>query len=565
MLKNCRHTVLLRAMTMSMLLLAAMSLVPVEGHSAQIHVSVDRNPVSIDESFQIVFAATEAPDDDPDFNPLEQDFNIIGQSTSSNATWVNGKASKTIQWTLTVMAKQAGTLMIPAVRFGKDISPTLNVVVNQDAKSHDLNSEDDIFLQVEAVPKEPHVQSQVIYTVRIYSRVDIARASLNEPELEDAVIEKLGDDGNFSTQINGVDYSVTERKYAIFPQKSGPATIKPVVLSAEVLSHSRPGFNSFFNAQFAKTQRVSSRPVVLNVKPVPPAFSGARWLSAEQLELKEEWSGDTSRMKVGEPLTRTLIIRAKGATVGQLPELNTAKGDDSVKMYPDQPVLKEQKNSDGLIAFRQEKIALIPSKAGSHTLPAIQIPWFNTLKGVVETAVIPAVTITAVAVTGGETAVLAPAMNPARPENTPLRKRTEQGNPWPWVSLFLAVGWMTTAACLLGRRAVEPPAGTDSRKPLDEDGIRSLKKACAENDPMAAKNALIGWGRQHFDAASLGAIAMCCDARLRDEILMLNRILYSRESLPWQGKKLFQAFSENKARKQFADRKDRSLEPLYRL
>jgi len=34
------------------------------------------------------------------------------------------------------------------------------------------------------------------------------------------LIEKLGDDNNFNTQINGVDYWVTERNMRFFRKKS---------------------------------------------------------------------------------------------------------------------------------------------------------------------------------------------------------------------------------------------------------------------------------------------------------------------------------------------------------
>ena len=66
-------------------------------------------------------------------------------------------------------------------------------------------------------------------------------------------------------------------------------------------------------------------------------------------------------------------------------------------------------------------------------------------------------------------------------------------------------------------------------------------------------------------ALSLGAIAGFCDARLRDEILYLNQVLYGKETDQWNGKKLFQAFTENKARAKLAAIGDKSLEPLYRL
>lgn len=81
---------------------------------------------------------------------------------------------------------------------------------------------------------------------------------------------------------------------------------------------------------------------------------------------------------------------------------------------------------------------------------------------------------------------------------------------------------------------------------------------------MAAKNALLAWGREQYGETSLGAIAGHCEARLRDEILHLNQMLYGKEaSGPWQGKPLYQAFSEHKARKKMAGRIDPPLKPLY--
>lgn len=539
-----------------------------EGFAAPIKVSVDRNPVGLEESFQIVFTAAETPDDDPDFSPLEQDFDIISQSTGSSATWHNGKASKSMQWTLNVMARQAGSLIVPPIKFGKDVSQPMVVVVTPGSTAKNLSAEDDIMLEVDAAPKNPFIQSQVIYTVRIYSRIEIVRASLNEPQLADAVIEKLGDDSTYTTQVNGIDYAVTERKYAVFPQKSGRMTIQPLILTAEVLTGSRPNFNGFFGSQLTRTQKAVSKAVDLEVRPAPADYTGANWLSAEHVELAEEWSGDVQQMNVGEPLTRTLTLQARGATVGQLPELNTARTDDRIKVYPDQPVLQEQKKPDSLVAVRQEKIALIPAKAGSYTLPAIEIPWFNTEKQAMETVKIPAVTITAKAAGETEADARTPAATPVKPpENAPaIRTQAEQAGLWLWISVFLAAGWLLTVVYFLRKRPWAKPAETVREKEEETAVfIRSLKKACESNDAGAAKNALINWGRQTYEATSLGAVASCCEARLRDEILELNRILYSKESGRWQGKKLFQAFSEHRARRQLGAREEHSLEPLYRL
>jgi len=533
--------------------------------ATQIEVSVDRNPVSSDETFQLLFTATESPDDAPDFTPLDQDFIILNQSQSSKASWINGKSSKAVQWILNVAAKNSGTLTIPAIEFGRDRSNpiTINVIKGGDNKTG--NTAEDLFLAVEATPASPYLQSQVIYTLRLYRKVDIAQAQLTEPELSDAVIEKLAEDSNYVTKVNGMDYSVTERKYAIFPQKSGKMTVKPPVLTADVVTNARGGFNGLFSS--TQTKRVTAKEVILDVKPMPASFTGSHWLSAEQLEIKQEWSGDFEQMKIGEPVTRTLTLLAKGATVSSLPELNTTKTDERLKTYPDQPVLKEQKTTDGLLAFREEKIALIPSKTGDYQLPAIKIPWFNTKTNKMETATIPETTITVAAGASTPTVATPEATKPQQ-ETTPIIQAPSESptTNWLWVSLFLALGWLITLFYFLTKRPALPVVIANDEAELSlKTSINQLKKACADNNAPAAKNALLAWGLLNFGVTSLGMCADCCDARLRDEILQLNEVLYAKDAPAWSGKKLFQAFAENKARTKMPATENEALEPLFRL
>ncbi len=543
-----------------------------ECYAADIRVSVDRNPVSIEDSFQITFTAQQSPDDDPDFSPLEQDFSIISQSTSTSSSWINGKSTKVVQWILNVMAKQVGSLAIPPIKFGKDVSQALTILVaDKTSKKVDADTDEDLFINVEVSPQNPYIQSQVFYTMRLYTRVNISQARLNEPELSDAVIERLGEDSNYTTQVNGVNYSVTERKYAFFPQKSGKLTIKPLVLTAEILVNNAQGFNPFFNSQMSKTKRVESKEITLDVKPAPPEFKGTHWLSAEQLVLKQEWSGDIAKLKVGEPITRTLSITAKGTTVGQLPELNTTETSEQLKAYPDQPVLQEQKKVDGLIAFREEKIALIPSKSGTYQLPAIEIPWFNTQTQKVEIAKIPEVTLESSAVAKqSEPEPVAPqAIAPVETpkiESVAVANSNQETPIWLWVSVFLGLGWLITIIVFLRSRQSKSTVVIETESEINlKAAVKNLKDACANNDAIAAKNALLVWGKHKFDSHNLGAVAGFCDARLRDEILLLNQTLYGKDSATWQGKKLFQAFTENKARATVKVTEDKSLEPLYKI
>ncbi|MGR9053705.1 MAG: BatD family protein [Gammaproteobacteria bacterium] len=539
--------------------------------AADIDVSLDRNPVELNESFQLVFSASETPDGDPDFTVLERDFEILNRSQSSNVSLINGSFSKTVQWTLTVMAKRSGDVTVPAVSFGADKSAPLTVTVTEGDSATTTRSDDELFVEVEAKPSDPYVQAQVLYKVRVYSRVSIAQGNLSEPEADDTLIEKLGDAKQFTTQRNGVAYQVTENDYVLFPQKSGTLTIPPLKLNAQVITSGQPSFSGFFSRRMTKLKRAVSKAVILNVKPVPGDYRGKHWLPAEGLSLGQEWSGDFTRMKVGEPLTRTLTLVAKGATVGQLPELASADTVDSLKRYPDQPVLKEDKKAEGLVAFRQEKIAFIPSAAGRYTLPAIEIPWFNVRTGQNELAVIPATDIEVLPSAEASPEPMAVAPTPAPIIENPKAEtvapvvKTETNPIWMWLALFLGAGWLATLVVVWVNRASKPkdPEADPVQTSLKQCS-RDLKKACERNDAAAAKDALIVWGRLQYGVSSLGALAPYCEARLRDQILLLSRSLYGNEAGDWQGKPLFQAFVENKARQGLKKDADDGLEPLYR-
>jgi hypothetical protein len=555
-------------------------LVLVSGHlsAAEISVAVDRNPVSIEDSFQITFSANQSPDGEPDFSPLEESFSIRGRSLSNSASIINGKASRSINWILSVQALKAGNLTIPQIKFGNDASKPLAIEVTEANVKNDVKSSPDIFLEVEANPLNPFIQSQILYTLRLFRKIDIVQAQLTEPELPEAVVEKLGEDTTYNTQVKGVSYTVTERKYAIYPQKSGKATIKPLVLNAEVLSGASPAFGGFFNSQTTKTMRVLSREINLEVKPKPAGWGNSPWLPAEQLILKQEFSGDFEQMKVGEPITRTLTVQAMGATVSSIPDLNTVKTNEQLKIYPDQPVLKEQKTSDGLIASREEKIAIIPSKAGKFTLPAIEIPWFNTQSQQTEIAKIPEITLKATGVPAMQTPVAVPASpvaskpNPQYEEITsPAQAKLPESDSnqlWLWVSVFLAVGWLLTVVFFVNRqRSLTSPSPVENQEDLKvRQLVNKLKKACTDNNAIVVKDLLLEWGRRQYAENSLAAIASRCDSELKNEILLLNQVLYAKNADKWQGQNLFKAFGENKTdNKKSSSAEDDKLEPLYRL
>lgn len=533
--------------------------------AAEIQVSVDRNSVKLNESFQITFSASEQPDGSPDFAALETNFEILNQQRSSNMSWVNGKNSRSEQWVVNVMPKQSGDLLIPPIAFGSDRSKPLRIKVTDTPQTPSSN--EDVFLEVAVTPENPYVQSQVLYTLKLFRRVQITQASLTEPEIKDAVVEKLGEDSTYSTQINGMDYWVTERQYAIFPQQSGLLTIAPLTMTAEVVTSQRPRFNGFFNRQMSETRRVSSKAITLNVQPVPKSFTGSAWLSAESLKLEESWSDTRLQSKVGEPLTRTITLTAKGTTVGQLPELSSKTPIDGIKTYPDQPVLKEDKQSDGLIAVREEKIAYIPSKAGEFTLPALTISWFNSNRQKTEIARLPEVKITALGT--GNQSVTAPSSTKPQSQTDSLQTVSVSTNDnlfWQGLSGFLSLGWLLTS--LLFYRHSRRKSSVDNKlihQENEDKAEKALKVACQQHNAQSAKQALLQWGKQQFAADNLTTVASYCTESLRNEIVLLNQCLYADKSATWNGQALWQAFSKKNAIKTDIAKQDTALEPLYRL
>ena len=529
--------------------------------SATISTRLDRNPVYLDESFRVIFESDGSIDGFPDFGPLEQNFDIINRSQGSSMQIINGQVSNKTQWTLTLMAKQTGSFVIPAIRFGRDMSEAVNIMV-EPARQGQSGDAGDVSLEVTAEPKSAYVQSQIIYTVRLFHAVNLVNGSLSDPEFSkgDAIVEKLGDDHEYETLRNGVRYAVIERSYAIFPQQSGSLEIKPIVFEGQIVDRRRSVFDPFAT-QTSRVKRLQSKPVTLEVMAVPQNVQASHWLPAQELKLDETWP-EPLEFKVGEPVTRTITIRAKGLTAAQLPEI---KGNipDGIKLYPDQPALNDDKRTDGIIGTRQEKTAMIPTQQGDFVLPAIEIPWWDTSKNHQEVARIPGRTIHVLAAANQSGATTVPPVARPRQDNPEIPSTDKKSDVrpvsgetipsvsglWFWVSVILAVGWLFTIVwILITRKSVRGDASAKKERSESLSRIRQgLKRACTNGIAADTRTLLLEWAKQHWHAnppQNLGEIGKRCGGYLAKEIDLLNQALYSPDAGQWKGGGLWQAFEQ---------------------
>ena len=312
---------------------------------------------------------------------------------------------------------------------------------------------------------------------------------------------------------------------------------------------------------------------------IPAEFTGKLWLPASDVQLIEEWSPNPPVFKVGEPVTRTLNLFADGLTSAQLPELR-GKDIDGIKQYPDQPVLNNDKNSDGVIGGRREKIALIPTRSGNYTLPAIEIPWWNIKTGKTEIARVAEKTIQVLPATGNTGKQLTDAVigdtESTDPHQLPQPTNSSQlfTSPWLiWLCVFLATGWLFTALGWWYSIARKKPKISKLNKSNGNNTATKadIRQACESNNAQKCRRALLSWAKHNLsvDINSLGDVIKHTTIQpyplLVEELEKLNAALYRSNTPAWQGQKLWlelQSLPTHKTQPRVARKS--TLEPLYK-
>ena len=569
------------------ILLIVLPAFPAFSSAATITVQTDRNPAVLQESFQLLFEAVGKVDGDPDFSPLEKDFQVLSTSTSSSMSIVNTNITRTTQWRLNLLPLKSGSLTIS---FGKDKSPETSLRVEQGRSGLTGQDARDIFIEVEAAPESAYVQAEVVYTVKLYRSVATSNETLSEPAVSQgsAIVEQLDADRSYDILIKGRRYAVFERSYGIYPQVSGNLVIPPVRFQARLASTSIFSLDPFGGG--TKTVVRQSEPVALQVEPIPAAYRGGHWLPATDVKITEEWSKNPLELLPDEPVTRTLTLTARGLTSSQLPEIPELLP-GGFKQYPDMPVLENTKSADGITAARQQKNAIIPAQAGDYTLPEVSLPWWNTDTQTLEYAVLPERQVQVATVVTeppgnnmqGQGAIGAPdlplpdidagdiAKSVPEPVDTAAVGDTVSADVsvWQWLTGILAAAWVITLVYILKKRKAGRPEAEQAQNGRLNEAVKNLKRACRDNDPQRAKTALLQWAGAHPSgptAASLGDLEQHSSGELAAEIRTLSRRLYSRKAEAWSGEPLWQAFvNDSKTTRSAASRTRGELEPLFKL
>ncbi|WP_455366371.1 BatD family protein [Kaarinaea lacus] len=563
-------------------LLSGLAMISSPTHAATITAAVDRTVVQENESLTLTLSSDSGVDDDPDLSELEKDFRILSRGQSSNISIINGRVNRQIKWELMLMPKRVGNLQIPRIAFGKDRSNAIAIKVTPASAGGGSISDELVYMEAIVDDDTAYVQSQLIYTLRIYHAVQLRNASLTELEVsdKDAVIEKLAENRSYEKMINGRRYRVFEKQFAIFPQTVGEMVIEPAVLEAQYIDLPR----------VLRTKRLVSKPIKIEVQSVPQQAQQSQsgyWLPAHKLTLTEKWSSNLKEIKIGDPITRTLSLTADRLMSAQLPVLADSDSQAGVKQYADQPVLDDTIGSHGYMGKREEKIAYIPTQAGDLKLPPIKLTWWNRDKDQLETATLPGRTIKVIAAAGQATQGIA--QSPPVITDKPGQEATSNTNPpltidagigglssqvWFAISVGLFVLWLLTMVTwYMTARRRKPQRKVVANNEMDNPSLNAIlkqvKSACDANDPQQVKSALLVWGRQQWQQhppTSLGHIAQRVNGALAAELHQLNDLLYKPGGAPWNSNGLWQALKKyiDKNARQYK-KSQPAMQPLYRI
>lgn len=363
-----------------------------------IEVSVDRYELARGETLTYTIRVFEQRQGmQLDLTPLTENFDVLGTRTSSQIRSINGSVESWTDYIVTLFPLTEGDLEIPPLTINNARTDSITVsVVNQGPRSN--QSSEELFLEIEVNKDSIYVQEQLLFTVRLFYTINgIRNPQFTELEMPDTVIQLIGSPNQYEKLIDGVRYGVYEKRYVIFPQRSGPLEIPDILFRGEVTDGS-----SNFVFRNLNTRRVTAfiDGMTVDVKQ-RPAAAGNRpvWLPVSGLTLEDSWAPDTEELQIGDSVVRTITMVAEGLDGAVLPPFGTTDL-DGANTYPDPAEIDRTFVSGEIVGTRVETMTIVPTIDGNLQIPEIAIPWWNIDTDQLQVTTIPAKTLTIGAIAG---------------------------------------------------------------------------------------------------------------------------------------------------------------------
>lgn len=513
--------------------------------------------------------------DGKDTNLLTADFDILGQSSQSSIQIINGRTTQRFSTVLTLSPKTTGTLTIPEFSYGTEKAPAISISVKDVA---DIGTTSvSIVHAADAVfdDEQTYVQGQAVVTFRITSPHLLVDHQMAPLELKDVRIEKLKD-GNFQKQNPDTlqIYYVYEISYALFPQYSGEINIPAQAIQAVFSRDNQFSqvWGSVRSRHNLERKILRTKNLTLDVLPKPSSLPNAiknRWLPAKSVTLNEHWNPSPDTARLGDALTRKVVITATGFPAEQIPDIELAEH-SALKIYQEPDINTNQQEGRSILGVREVTFSYVPTQKGAYELPEIQLPWWNTKTQQLETAILPARRImvdgsTAVVLDDNKTQIQqsessnanSDSEDDAISDNASTDKSSLGYDVWVMglavllIVLLLAFIFVRLRVVTLLKKL----SSTLTQKRLHRKKImKDLELSCRDNNSESACQHVIAWANMQFPEQphySLGDIVNLPQVKQHDNLHTalhaLNTSLYGKEAQNtdlWHGKALWEAISQ---------------------
>ena len=368
---------------------------------------IENNQVVVGEPFDLTLSYDGSDNNiQPDLSVLQKDFQIYSTSTSMQTSYINGVVNQRRDWTIGLLPLKEGKLQIPEIKAGNLSTKSIDLTVlpagsrveSDAAKQKQASANDKAKFETNFTidEKNPYLKQEVTGTLVIKDYVGLEFVS--DPSFMNA------DDWNIKilTQpevkpiSGGREITVN---FAMFPLKSGLLEVPSLSWQAvyyDLADSAKSKHFGFFDMSgfsmmhgVQKPVIIQTKPQKINVKPIPEDYGDEWWLPAKALTLASKWAEENPGFKVGETVSREVILSAAGVLDSELPELEFAEP-KNIKQYPENPQYSLSVYKNNPIAQATYRIVYIPQKSGDLMLPEIKVKWFNTKSGKIENTVISA-------------------------------------------------------------------------------------------------------------------------------------------------------------------------------
>ena len=517
-----------------------------------VQLELDRSRVTEGETVTLTFRTDDARQSlEADFSALEKDFVILDRRSETQLSIVNGRQAALVRLLLTVEPRRSGELTIPSLDFGGSRTEP-KVLTVEPAPELEPGALPPVFIEVEITPAEGpyYVHAQLGLIVRVFYQQNLTEAAISQPEPAPASVRLL-QETPYQAERGGERYRVLERRYAVFPERSGELTLPAMQLSGRLVERRDSGI--WQPSVRGRRVSVESEPLQVTIEPRPASFTGREWQPARAYSLAQQISS-TDALRVGEPVTRTIMIDAVGLEENMIaepdwPELPGAR------IYPDQPQGISRDDGQWVLGHKEFRYAVVPEREGELLLPELTVHWWDTVNDRQQTAVLPAKTLQVqpsalLPPPPAATASPAPGVAPVQSDGV-FRDGAGDGY-WRWLAMIFATLWLIPLASAWrrrGQRQAVAPAPRPGRRGAGDEGalLQRLQSACRHGDAAAARSALLEWLREFGPEAAGGSLlelaAVSGDGGLRRGIYALDATGYQSEpGAAWDGQALWADF-----------------------